>query len=273
MFTQLTCDLYTCTSVNHENIRYAVLGSGSSGNSYIFEILDYLILVDAGFKSSFILKKIEELGFSLYKPIIIFCTHTHQDHILGVSELALNTNALVVGTEYLISQLENTEKLNTWCINRDAQYFFEGGSFSTFITSHDAPESLSYQLELYGIRFMVLTDTGYILNSMYRLAFYTHVLFLEANYNEQMLLNGKYPNFLKHRVRGNKGHLSNRQASEFLRKISHTPYIKQLFLCHLSDNNNSEEAVRQDVVDVEPWSWQTIICTKSQSSAVYVCQF
>lgn len=95
-----------------------------------------------------------------------------------------------------------------------------GGSFLTFKTMHDAKESLSYQLDIEGVRFMILTDTGSILPEMYRLAYYSHVLFLEANYDQELLESGKYPPFLKRRITGNRGHLSNIQAREFWKRLS-----------------------------------------------------
>nr|WP_276508953.1 MBL fold metallo-hydrolase [Entomospira culicis] len=246
------------------------MGSGSSGNAYAFETQGHLFLVDAGFKAKVIIERLQMLGFSLFKPTTIFCTHTHQDHLLGVGELASHLDALVVGAPILLENLlDKFPQLRSWSIALDANYSLSEGGFSTFATSHDAPESLSYLLELEGIRFMVLTDTGVILPPMYRMAYYSHVLFLEANYNEELLQAGRYPPFLKRRISGRKGHLSNEQAVQFLQKIAHSPHLKQLFLCHLSKDNNRVELVRDEVAQAHAGRWQSHVCAHAQASAVY----
>jgi phosphoribosyl 1,2-cyclic phosphodiesterase len=251
-------------------IRYAVLGSGSSGNAYAFETSHSLFLIDAGFKAKEMLQRLAQMGFTLAKPMTIFCTHTHHDHLQGVGDLALHTQAVVVGGSFLLGELaKKYDRLHTWAVQSNAHYSLSEGSFSTFTTSHDAKDSMSYLLELEGLRFMVLTDTGTVLPAMYRMAYYSHVLFLEANYNTQLLNEGRYPAFLKRRVGGNKGHLSNQQAYHFLAKIAHSPHLQQVFFCHLSSDNNTPELVATEVVDQRAWPWQSHICPKSSPSDVY----
>ncbi|NIZ46956.1 MBL fold metallo-hydrolase [Entomospira nematocerorum] len=261
------------TNVIHRNhIRYAVLGTGSSGNAYVFESDKALWMVDAGYKASIIIDRLRSLGFSLWKPLTIFCTHHHKDHILGVCELAEVHDALVVASEYLIHTLKlEFPRLRSWTVKANAHYSCSsiGGSFLTFHTMHDAKESLSYQLELHGIRFMILTDTGSVLPEMYRIAYYSHILFLEANYDQGLLEKGKYPPFLKRRIMGDRGHLSNTQAKNFLETIKHTPHLKQVFFCHLSDDNNRVDLVEQEIVTKKILPCPMYVCPKSIASDVY----
>jgi phosphoribosyl 1,2-cyclic phosphodiesterase len=250
-------------------VRYAVLGSGSSGNAYLFESEHQLILVDAGYKLTTMLERIQSKGFTLTKPLLIFCTHGHKDHSAGVEELALHTKALVVASAGVLAEVNRSGRLQTWSVQANGYYMLMDGSFLTFATSHDAKESLSFQLEIHGIRFTIISDTGTILAPMYRLAFYSDVLFLESNYSEEMLANGSYPPFLKRRISGIKGHLSNVQAGRFLEKIIRTPHLKQLFLCHISDENNSCALVQEEVLDAYAIPWSSHICPKGQPSPLF----
>lgn len=110
---------------------------------------------------------------------------------------------------------------------------------------------------------MLLTDTGVITKEMHGYAGKTDILFLEANYSEELLMTGPYPGFLKNRISSDKGHLSNDDAIEFLNSMKKsTPDM--VYLCHLSDSNNSPACIEQDLKLKLKWKGDIQICKKGE---------
>lgn len=230
--------------------RYAVLGSGSSANSYIFEYGDFSFILDNGFSSRELLKRMGELSFDPSKLEFIFLSHIHSDHLKGVEALSRDRRLPVVIHEDLhLDQYTKGEIHRKLSITPLREYCFKDLKFTAFETYHDAPSSLSYYFELAGVKITVITDTGKYDQLMIDYARRSHILFLESNYSEEMLAKGKYPPFLKQRISSEKGHLSNRQASAFLSEVTgdKSCELKQIYLCHLSKNNNSVETVIEEI--------------------------
>lgn len=110
---------------------------------------------------------------------------------------------------------------------------------TAFETSHDV-KSVGFSIEYEGERFIVATDMGVITE---RAAYYmsrANYLMIECNYDHPMLLNGRYPQMLKDRVMGEKGHLDNAVAAQFVAEHYHEG-LHYVFMCHLSQDNNTEE--------------------------------
>ena len=108
----------------------------------------------------------------------------------------------------------------------------------TFLKNHDAAEPCSFRIEHKGLNVGVFTDIGSPCDNVIRELNQCHALFLEANYDDAMLWAGPYPQHLKVRVAGDKGHLSNKQAFELLETHRHQE-LKVVFLSHLSGENNT----------------------------------
>lgn len=230
--------------------RYAVLGSGSSANSYIFELGDFSFILDNGFSTREILRRMRELSFRKENLSFIFLSHIHTDHLKGVEALSRELKVPVVVHEDLpLGQFTKGDVFRTLSVVPHKTYHYRELSFTPFKTYHDAPHSLSYFFQLGGARITVITDTGKFDDTMIGFARKSHILFLESNYSEEMLSAGKYPPFLKERIRSDRGHLSNFQASDFLSRLGGSGQcdLEQIYLCHLSKNNNSVEAVRNEL--------------------------
>jgi phosphoribosyl 1,2-cyclic phosphodiesterase len=248
-------------------VRYAVVGSGSVANCYIIENAEYSILIDQGYTVKELHSRVKTLGFDLKRLRYIFFTHNHIDHSRGIAELAQYLDIPIV-LHYKVSLADSG--IERWDVkpNRDYRDDERGFAFQTFRTSHDAPHSLGFTVEISNFRFTVITDTGCILPGMRERSENSHVLFLEANYSSQLLEDGHYSDYLKRRVRGSNGHLSNHQAGQFLASLRE-PLLEQLFLCHLSSNNNTVEQVRSEVGEYYDFSIPTCICPRNESSAVF----
>lgn len=247
--------------------RYAVLGSGSSANSYIFEYDGFSFILDNGFSARELNRRMKELSFSPGNLEFIFLSHIHSDHIKGVESLSLERKVPVVLHENLnIDKYINRDLYHKLSVAPGKSYNYKTLNFTPFSTSHDAPSSLSYYFELGDKKITVITDTGIVDDNMFQYALQSDVLFLESNYSEQMLINGRYPQFLKKRISSDVGHLSNFQTADFLERLRNNDKcrIKQIYLCHLSKNNNSVSVVNEEIQTKYKGSIPYRICERSE---------
>ena len=253
-----------------DGVKYAVLGSGSSANSYIFDYRGFAIIVDNGFSCRQAIERAVNLGFNTENVKYIFLTHSHDDHFRGIEVLSRKLHAPVVIHE----GLNVSRKLKTHFYKRKdivpGPFYSEGDlRFRAFQTSHDAEFSISYHFELGDLVFTIISDTGVVSEEMVDLASRSDVLFLEANYNSGMLDEGPYPLFLKQRIASNEGHLSNEAAMKFLNEAGgrEGSKLKRVFFCHLSSTNNTPEVLERDISEHLEWDGEWIICRKGQSVA------
>ena len=218
------------------------LNSGSNGNCYYVGTTTDAVLIDVGISCRETEKRMKKLGLPMKRVKAIFVSHEHGDHIKGVSTLA-NKYSLPV---YITA---DTAKHGPRLIRHLSKTFNAGESINIgeltitpFSKEHDAIDPYSFIINYNGITAGVFTDIGIACKQVIHYFKQCHAAFLETNYDEAMLENGKYPLHLKNRIRGGQGHLSNRQALELL--ITHrSPFLSHLFLSHLSKENNSPELV------------------------------
>ena len=247
--------------------RYAVLGSGSSANSYIFELDGFSFILDNGFSARELNRRMKELSFNPENLEFIFLSHIHSDHLKGVESLSLERKVPVVIHENLdINEYTKKEVFHKLSVSPMRNYKHKTLNFTPFSTSHDAPSSLSYYFELGGKKITVITDTGVVDENMFKFALQSDILFLESNYSEEMLEIGKYPRFLKNRISSDVGHLSNYQTADFLQKLQLNPAcsIKQIYLCHLSKNNNSISVVDSEIQEIYTGQIPYRICDRGE---------
>lgn len=242
-------------------MKYAIIGSGSSANSYIFEAGNSTYVIDNGFSLREFKRRVSELGFMYTNIKAIFLTHTHSDHLKGVGKLSRDleipvyTHIDTEGDFYIQKGLEP-----------EKHYKFDGLNIMPFDLSHDAPNPLGYYFKIGDVRYTLITDTGVLTPKMFQLAKRSDVLFLEANYNEQMLETGSYPVYLKRRISSRRGHLSNKAAINFLNDLyDEDANIKYVYLCHLSKNNNSVEALQVDFDEYYEGEFPYRICDREEA--------
>ena len=246
-------------------VRYALLGSGSSANAYIFEHGESSVLVDNGFSCRELLRRAEKGGFDPSQIRWILLTHVHGDHLKGVEVLSRRLGVPVVHHKDL--NLEDFVKgpLHDQILLTPGENRRLGPlTVFPFETSHDVPYSLGYTLELGGRRFCLITDTGVISQEMASCAAHSDVLFLEANYCSKMLKEGPYPPALKRRIVSNRGHLSNEKAVAFLNNLGKSPKkrLRLVYLCHLSGTNNDPKVVQAHLDEHLTWPGEVKICPK-----------
>ena len=227
------------------SLYIASLNSGSNGNCYYVGNDEEAVLVDAGISCRETEKRMKRLGLSIEKVKAIFISHEHSDHINGLQVLAKKYKFPVFITERTLqnSWLKLDEKL----VNSFKAYLpirIGNLSIHAFPKRHDANDPHSFVISENGINIGVLTDIGSVCKHVKDNFSQCHAVFLETNYDEQMLLEGNYPQHLKQRICGNQGHLSNNQALELF--IKYRPaYMSHVLLSHLSKDNNCPEKALQ----------------------------
>jgi phosphoribosyl 1,2-cyclic phosphodiesterase len=219
--------------------------SGSSGNAALLSRNGTHVLLDAGISCRRITAALRACGLTPQDLSAIFITHTHSDHIGGLQTILKNWDVLIYASEaaaraltYHLAGIE--PRLHPLAFGASEAV----GAFTVtaFPTSHDAPGSSGYRFDEIGM----LTDTGYVTEEAAQTLLGASLLLLESNHDVDMLRSGPYPYYLKARILGEQGHLSNADAAAFaVRAAEHG--TAEIILGHLSQENNTPELAYRTV--------------------------
>jgi phosphoribosyl 1,2-cyclic phosphodiesterase len=243
------------------------LNSGSNGNCYYVGNSNEAVLIDVGLSCRETEKRLKQQGLDIKKVKAIFISHEHGDHIKGVSVLAHKyslpvyiTNTTATYGPKLIGHLAKTFIANEPIAIGELLV-------TAFTKQHDAADPHSFIITYNGTTVGVFTDIGIACQQVIHYFKQCHAIFLEANYDEDLLENGRYPLHLKNRIRGGEGHLSNKQALELF--INHRPsFMSHVLLSHLSKENNTPQLARElfmphaDGIEI-------IVASRNGASAIY----
>ncbi len=222
-------------------MRFSVLASSSKGNATVICGGDTRLLVDTGISATRIRNGLKECGLSVPQLSALLFTHEHTDHVCGLGQLAKKDKLHIYCTRYMGQELR--------CITDNASYtYIEPGStvqigdirVTPFSVHHDATDPVGYLFEYNEKKLGYVTDTGKIPHVMTELLQGVDALYLESNYDPQMLQNSGRPYYLIERIASNFGHLSNAQACDFVRTIAH-PRLQHVVLAHLSQDCNTPD--------------------------------
>lgn len=213
------------------------VASGSSGNCFYVGDGSDGILIDAGVSCRRICDSLVGSGVSLEKIRGIFVTHEHIDHVRGIDVLSRKLGVPVFASRGTMKSFYLGENLR---IVKSGESLKVGNlRVDVFDKFHDAAEPVSYSVSSGGKRASVLTDLGKVCSGVSGFISKSDFIFLESNHDVAMLEEGRYPIFLKRRILGELGHLSNLQAA--LAVLEHGGNVKKVVLSHLSSNNNTPE--------------------------------
>jgi phosphoribosyl 1,2-cyclic phosphodiesterase len=247
----------------------ASLNSGSNGNCYYVGNQTEAVLIDAGLSCRETERRMLRLGLSLTHVKAIFVSHEHDDHIKGIEVLSHRHRLPVYITDKTLEQCRFTpDRALVRTFDAAAGPITIGGlSITAFAKAHDASDPYSFTVASSTVRIGIFTDLGIVCDNLIRHFAQCHAAFLEANYDEQLLENGRYPWPLKNRIRGGQGHLSNRQALELFAEYR-PPFMSHLLLAHLSQDNNRPELV-QSLFDKEARGTTVTIASRYNESEIY----
>ncbi|HMO52448.1 MAG TPA: MBL fold metallo-hydrolase [Kiritimatiellia bacterium] len=229
-------------------VHLCVLASGSSGNCTLIRSGDAAVLIDAGLSARELLRRLEAVGCPPDALQGVCISHEHSDHTCGLGQLHLR-HALPVYTNRGTSE---GIRRQTALADLPCHIFATGQAFAIgpfqitpFAVPHDAYEPVGFLVEVEGVRLGVVTDMG-MATTLIRANLKTcRAVVVESNHDEKMLRDAKRPEYLKQRILGRQGHLSNRAAAALLAEIA-GPHLDAAFLAHLSEDcNQGEIALRE----------------------------
>ena len=220
-------------------MKFITLSSGSKGNSSIVMCGNINLIIDAGISFLSLKASLNKLDKKIEDITGILITHCHKDHTKGLSTIIKNTSLKILIPEKMYPELADIVPKNRVIFIKDNNKLLDV-NIKLIHTSHDVECSVGYIIEYLGKSLVYITDTGYLSKKVLNNIIDKNIYLIESNHDEQMLMNGPYPPFLKQRVISDKGHLSNRVTSEYLKEIvgKNTQYI---LLAHLSEKNNTPE--------------------------------
>jgi len=228
-------------------LRFKSLGSGSSGNATVVEamgIAPMRVLVDCGLGLKHLLYRLGQAGLQPEDIHAVFVTHEHGDHIGCARSLSLRYRIPVWmsrGTHAAIGAPDFDGLLH---VARDNQVINLGGmQLTPFTVPHDAREPLQLSCTDGSAKLGILTDLGHATAHVIAHLAACDALLLECNHDTDMLAQSSYPAFLKRRVGGQYGHLSNVAAADIARTVTHQG-LKHLVAAHLSVQNNRPALVQ-----------------------------
>lgn len=233
-------------------MRLVSIASGSSGNCIYIGSDNTHILVDAGISCKRIEQGLQEIGIKGSELDGIMITHEHSDHVRGLGVLARKFGIPVYATEETLDEIGGMKSLGEYPkelfhpVAPDVDFAVGDLELLPFSIDHDAANPVAYRVKNGRRQVAVATDMGhydeYIINHLQGL----DAILLESNHDVNMLQTGPYPYYLKRRILGDHGHLSNENAGRLLNHVLHD-HMKQILLGHLSKENNYEALAYETV--------------------------
>ena len=225
-------------------LEFAVLGSGSSGNSAVVCLGEVRVLIDAGLSAKQLCLRLESLGIDPDSIGAIVLTHEHGDHSRGVDVFCRKRKLPIYGTAHTCRMVEETVRSEVIWRHFEAGCDFEIGTglrVGTFSVPHDAVDPVGFVFRGKKSSLGVLSDVGHVTHMIVDHLRGIDALFTECNYDETMLLNDTIrPWATKQRISNRHGHLSNEQTADLVAKIA-SPNLYQIVLGHLSSDCNSPD--------------------------------
>jgi len=224
-------------------MRFASLGSGSKGNATLVESGDTCVMIDCGFSTREVEKRLLRLEKLPQDINAILVTHEHGDHVRGVARLSRKYNIpvwMTAGTHTHCRTRDEYLELSIFSSHKP--FAIDSLEILPFPVPHDAREPVQFVFSDGKKRLGILTDTGSITPHITLMLDNLDALLLEGNHDHDMLMNGSYSQQLKRRVSGRNGHLSNDQSAELLRNID-CSHLQHIVAAHLSEKNNHPEKV------------------------------
>lgn len=228
------------------------IASGSSGNCIYAGTENCHLLVDAGISGKRIEAGLNEIGLKTSEMDGILITHEHSDHIKSLGVIARKHGIPMYATKGTIDWICEHQAIGKVdeslfrVIQPEVPFRISDMTIQPISTSHDAADPVAYIMRKERKSMAVITDLGKYDNNIVDKLQGLDVLLLEANHDVHMLQVGIYPYYLKQRILGDRGHLSNELSGQLLGQILHDGFRK-VVLGHLSKENNYPQLAYESV--------------------------
>ena len=238
-------------------MKFMNIASGSSGNSTFIGSEKAGILLDCGIS----MKRIEN-ALSAHDILVsgldgILITHEHSDHIKGLGVLSRKYSIPIYATKGTIAGIHCASNIGQIDdslfieIENDADFNISDINIKTHSISHDANDPVCFSFIEDNKKLSIATDLGIYDDSLTGFLSGSDALLIEANHDVRMLETGPYPYYLKRRIAGNLGHLSNEDSGRLIKKLLND-HLQVIYLGHLSDKNNywllCYETIKQELL-------------------------
>ena len=227
-------------------VRFMSFSSGSCGNCYYLGTGSQGILIDAGVSLRRLKKVLQDYDLTTDSFSAILVTHDHLDHIRHLGSFCKRLNKPVYTTETIHKALAR-HTFTAPTIGPCRRVLAEGEANEVagmavryFVVPHDATQTVGYSIEVEGYKFVIMTDVGRMTDEAVAYAKMADTVVVESNYDMDMLMSGPYTYELKMRIVQGCGHLSNDECASAIKRFWH-PGLKNIYLCHLSENNNTHD--------------------------------
>lgn len=242
-------------TVSRKHLHYISFASGSSGNSCYVGNDRGGIVIDAGIRADQIEDILHDHGVSMRHVKALVLTHDHSDHVrYSYSLLRNNRHLSLYCTPRVLNGLLRRHSISKRIkeyhtpIFKEIPFKVADMEITAFDVPHDGSDNMGFSIDFEGHRFVLATDLGAVTDRARYYMSMANYLVIEANYDSDMLRLGRYPEYLKARIRAGNGHLDNRDTAAFLKEIIN-PRLKYIFLCHLSKDNNTPAKALKEVRD------------------------
>lgn len=234
-------------------LSFCSFSSGSSGNCYLVRANGTALLVDAGISMRKIWNGLQATKTEPEHLAGVLITHEHSDHVKSLGSLLKKKKDLPAyaneKTWKAIGDLAGFERRKSF--ENNEPFTIGDITVKAFQVSHDAADPVGYSFYFQGSQISIVTDTGFIGDELLEEVTEADILVIEANHDVDMLRIGRYPWFLKQRILGDRGHLSNECAGRTLaRLLSRRQKERRILLAHLSRENNFPEMAYQTVKNI-----------------------
>ena len=236
-------------------LKFCSLSSGSSGNCYLVGSENTNILIDAGISAKKTGEALSELGLTFKEISAVLISHEHSDHIKGIDIISKKHGIPVYSNQKtrdaMIPLCKNCDCIDFRTFIQDSTFEIGDISVKAFNVSHDAADTVGFLVKNGNSSLCTATDTGCVTPEIHSAICESDLIVLEANHDENILMMGKYPWFLKQRILGKNGHLSNEAAGEeIVKATTENPKKRRFLLAHLSKENNFPEMAYQTIINV-----------------------
>ncbi len=227
------------------NLKFISFGSGSSGNCAYLGDDNSGILIDAGVDNKQVVNELAKNGISMDMVKAICITHDHGDHIRFAYSIVRRYRHIgIYCTPRTLNGIMRRHNVSRRFKDyhrpfyQEIPFTIDNFKITAFEVSHDGTDNMGFFIENGNHRFTIATDLGRITP---RVDFYmrqARYIMIESNYDKEMLITGTYAEYLKARILADKGHLDNEVTARYIAEI-YSPKLTHVFLCHLSNDNNT----------------------------------
>ena len=246
---------------------FCPLASGSKGNCLYLGSATTRVLIDAGISLREICKRLEEIQVDLQTIQAVFVTHEHSDHIKGLPLLSQKLNIPIIANKETATGISHAiqAQLRFKIFTTGETFQFGDLAVHPFSIPHDTLDPVGFIIQMDHLKLGICTDIGHVTSLVAKHLENCDYLYLEANHEPSMVHASRRPEYLKKRILGKQGHLSNEDCAKLIAKIMH-PHLKHVYLAHLSEECNSQEVALKIVKESLPYSISVTVAHQDQVS-------